>query len=166
MKKQEIFALERPHPNLLGYYFLASLCALIAMPILFLPAFFKYKTLRYRFDEKGISMSWGILFRREIYLTYQKIQDIHLTRNAVERWMGLGKLNIQTASASAGSEMIIVGIPQLEVLRDFIYAQMKGFENVPAGTVDAAGEAEKLMLLTKIHQQLMEINAKLEVGRV
>jgi uncharacterized membrane protein YdbT with pleckstrin-like domain len=30
-----------------------------------MPLYFKYETLRYRFDEEGMSMSWGILMRRQ-----------------------------------------------------------------------------------------------------
>ena len=39
---------------------------------------FRYHTMRYRFDAEGVSMSWGILFRREVLLNYSRIQDIHL----------------------------------------------------------------------------------------
>src|SRR4051794_8833091 len=70
----------RPDPSLLTYYMLVSLLAGPGFPIAFASLFFKYQTLRYHFDDEGISMSWGILFRREIYLTYRRIQDIHLTR--------------------------------------------------------------------------------------
>ena len=84
----------RPHSRLLKYYFLISLFAGPAFPLAFLPLLFKYETLRYRFDESGVSMSWGILFRRETYLTYRRIQDIHLTRNIVQRWMGLATVSI------------------------------------------------------------------------
>ena len=40
--------------------------------------YFRYHTLRYTFDEEGIDMRVGILFRREVNLTYARIQDIHL----------------------------------------------------------------------------------------
>jgi len=167
MREQEIFALERPVPRLLTYYFLQSLFGLVFMPLFFLPLFFKYKTLRYRFDEKGISMSWGILFRRETYLTYQKIQDIHLTRNIIERWLSLGTLQVQTASGSSGAEMSIVGIKQLESLRDFIYARMKGHDEesgeAPATqTAARTSTGEELALLREIAEQLAAINARLE----
>jgi len=86
----DIHAIERPHPNLLKQYAISSLVGLIAAPIIFVPLFFKYYTLRYKFDEEGVSARWGILFRREIHLTYKRIQDIHVKRNVVERWLGLG----------------------------------------------------------------------------
>ena len=159
LSQSEIFALERPDPKLLTYFFLVSLLALILMPLVFLPLLFKYRTLHYRFDEKGISMRWGLLFRHETYLTYKKIQDIHLTRNILERWMGLGTLRIQTASSSADAEMSIQGMLQLEDLRDFIYSQMKGHESVDGVAVQ---EDQGLMLLAAIRDQLRQINDKLE----
>ena len=63
-------------------------------------------------------MRWGILFRREIHLTYARIQDIHLRSNVVERWLGLARLLIQTASGSSGAEMTLEGIPEFEELRE------------------------------------------------
>jgi putative membrane protein len=85
--------IRRPSPVLLRYYVFFSLavtiCILPITAIVLLPNYFKYRTLRYSFDDDGISMAWGILFRREINLTYRRIQDIHVTRNLLQRWMGL-----------------------------------------------------------------------------
>lgn len=71
-------------------------------------------------------MRWGILFRREISLTYARIQDIHLTSNVVERWLGLARIQIQTASGSAGAEMTIEGLRDFEMIRDGLYSRMRG----------------------------------------
>src|SRR5262245_62420863 len=110
----------RPDRALLGYYLFISVLSNVLSPIVILPLFFKYETLRYRFDDEGVAMSWGILFRREVYLTYRRIQDIHLTRNIVQRWMGLATVSIQTAAGSAMPEMSIEGILQAAELRDFL----------------------------------------------
>ena len=124
--------IKRPARALLKYYGWIALLTGPFAPITFIPLFFKYETLRYRFDESGIGMSWGILFRRETYLTYQRIQDIHLTRNIIQRWMGLATVAVQTASGSATPEMSIEGILAANELRDHLYAKMRG----------ARGEAE------------------------
>lgn len=73
-------------------------------------------------------MTYGILFRREIYLTHRRIQDIHVTRNFVQRWLGLATVVVSTASGSSGAEMTmtIEGIREPEELRDFLYRQMRG----------------------------------------
>ncbi|MCI0539248.1 MAG: PH domain-containing protein, partial [Verrucomicrobiales bacterium] len=118
--------IERPSPKLLHYYVLKCLLAGPAFPIAFIPHYFKYHTLRYRFDGEGISMRWGILFRREIILNYSRIQDIHLSSNLIERWLGLAKIEIQTAAGSASAEMTIEGLREFEAVRDFLYAQMRG----------------------------------------
>jgi uncharacterized membrane protein YdbT with pleckstrin-like domain len=113
-------AIERPAAALLKYYFLVALLSGPAFPIVFLPLLFKYETLRYRFDDSGVSMSWGLLFRRETYLTYRRIQDIHLTRNIIQRWMKLATVSVQTASGSATPEMSIEGILAADQLRDYL----------------------------------------------
>src|SRR5690606_33558570 len=107
----------------------------------FLPLYFKYETLRYRFDDKGISMSWGLLFRREVHLTYRRIQDIQLTRNIVQRWLGLASVAIQTASGASSAEMVIEGVLEAEALRDYLYRQMRGALPEKGDTVIATGGA-------------------------
>ena len=87
-------SITRPIPELLKYYALYSLLSLVGFPIVFLIHFIKYKTLQYKFDDKGIAMSWGYLFRKEIYLTYRRIQDIHVTRNLIHRWLNLAAVSI------------------------------------------------------------------------
>src|SRR5262249_48816903 len=118
--------IERPDSSLLKYYVITSLLTGPGFLVLFWPLFFKYETLKYRFEEDGMSMSWGILFRHEINLTYRRIQDIHLTRNILQRWLGLATVSIQTASGSASPEMNIEGILEAEQLRDYLYSKMRG----------------------------------------
>jgi len=133
--------ISRPDRTLLKYYLLVSLLSGPAFPITALVLYFKFETLRYEFREDGVSMSWGILFRREVHLTYRRIQDIHLTRNLIQRWLGLATVSIQTASGSSTPEMSIEGILQAEALRDFLYAKMRGgdsVESLSAGTHAAA----------------------------
>lgn len=134
------YSIERPDPTLLKYYGLASLLAGPLFPIAFLPQWFRYITLQYKFDESGVSMKWGILFRKEVYLTYRRIQDIHLTRNVVQRWMGLAKISLQTASGSSEAEMVIEGILEAEELRDFLYSRMRGARNDTAETANSSEE--------------------------
>jgi putative membrane protein len=118
--------IDRPDPALLRYYIWIALLTGPLSPLVLAPLWFRYATLRYQFDDSGISMKWGIIFRREIYLTYRRIQDIHLTRNILQRWMGLAKISLQTASGSSQAEMAIEGVLQAELLRDFLYSQMRG----------------------------------------
>src|SRR5262245_55475056 len=124
----DVFRIERPAPALMKYYTLVCLMTGPLFPIFIIPNYFRYHTLRYRFDREGISMRWGILFRREINLTYTRIRDIHLTSNLVERWLGLARIQVQTASGTSSAEMTIEGLHEFEHVRDFLYSRMRGHE--------------------------------------
>ncbi|MEQ8821071.1 MAG: PH domain-containing protein [Sumerlaeia bacterium] len=134
----KVFAIERPHVNLIKLYILRS-CILPPLSFIGLPLlYFRYHTMRYRFDDEGIGMKWGILFRREVNLTYARIQDIHITAGPVQRWLGLADIHIQTASGSAAAEMTIEGLQEFEEIRDFLYEKMRGVKDEKKAR--AAGE--------------------------
>ena len=141
MSQETVSKIERPDPSLMTYYMLMCLLTGPLFPIFIIPNWFRYHTMRYRFDADGVSMRWGILFRREINLTYSRIQDIHLTSNLIERWLGLARVQIQTASGSATAEMTIEGIKEYEVLRDFLYSKMRGHHHAVTGGAGGAGAA-------------------------
>ena len=145
------------------YYAITALFTGPLSVVVILPLFFKYETLRYRFDAEGMSMSWGILMRREIYITYRRIQDIHLTRNIIQRWLGLATISIQTASGSSSPEMSVEGILEADALRDFLYTKMRGarehHEQIPGATdmnPEMAPKDEALALLREIRDLLRE----------
>lgn len=142
----------RPDRALLTYYVLYSLCFLIAAPLVFVPLWIRYVTMRYRFDEAGVAMSWGFFFRREVYLTYGRLQDIHVTRNIIERWLGLSKLPIQTASGSGDATMQIEGIREADQLRDFLYVRMRGAQ----GDQDRQIEPDASSQTTKLLRQILD----------
>jgi membrane protein YdbS with pleckstrin-like domain len=126
--------------ELIKYYLLASLAAGPGLIVLIPLRFFRYRTLRYEFDNEGMTARWGLLFRREVSLTYARIQDIHLVSNIVERWFGLGRVEIQTASGKAGAEMTIEGLPDFEHVRDQLYLRMRGARG--GGQAAAEGPAK------------------------
>jgi putative membrane protein len=126
---RHIQSLERPDKALWTYYLLSAIVIPPLFPILAPYLYFRYHTMRYKFTDDGISMSWGILFRREVIVNYARIQDIHLKSNFVERWLGLARILVQTASGSSSAEMTIEGIKEFEALRDFLYSRMRGVKD-------------------------------------
>lgn len=178
--QERVFALERPHPSLFRYYLLVSLVAGPFFPVVLAPLYFRYHTLRYRFDNEGVSMRWGVLFRREINLTYARIQDIHLSSNVVERWLGLARVEIQTASGSAKAEMTVEGVREFDEVRDFLYSRMRGTrdreeawseavrrsapragQSTAAGSPETAADAELAALLRQVTGELRALREEL-----
>ena len=136
---ERIRTLERPHSALWTYYIILSICSGPGIVIMLPYLYFRYHTLRYRFDEEGIHMKVGILFRRETNLTYARIQDIHLRSGLLQRWLGLANVQIQTASGSAGPELVIEGFKEYEAIRDFLYTRMRGYQ-VGGGSLRPAAD--------------------------
>lgn len=162
-----ILAITRPHPRLLTYYLLVAAAIPPLFPLAVLPLYFRYHTLRYRFTDEGISMSWGILFRREVIIHYARIQDIHLRSNLVERWLGLARVLVQTASGNAAAEMTLEGLQEFEAIRDFLYARMRGVKDraappslaSPAG--GSAADPELAGILREIATELRQVRLAL-----
>ncbi len=163
--RPKIFALSAPDPALFTLYLIRALCTgpglIFVLPYLY----FRYHTLRYTFDEEGIHMRVGILFRREVNLTYARIQDIHLSTGLLQRWLGLADIQIQTASGSSDAELVIEGFKEYEAIRDFLYTRMRGYHArgtetappLPASGVPAADpNAEMVALLRTIRDELRQ----------
>jgi putative membrane protein len=158
-------SITRPDPALLTYYIISAVLSGPFIVVVLIPLLFRYHTLKYRFDDEGISMSWGVIFHQEVYLQYRRIQDIHVTRNVLHRWLGLSAVAVQTAAGSAAAEMRIEGIKNPEALRDFLYTRMRGARGLdappcsspaPAATppVGAPPDDEALALLREIRDLL------------
>ena len=162
-----VLAIERPHPKLWTYYALCCLVVLPAAPVLLPFHWFRYRSMRYHFTAEGVSMSWGILFRRQILLNYARIQDIHLQSNIVERWLGLARLLVQTASGSSSAEMTIEGLLEFEAVRDFLYSKMRGVKDghhaapTATGADNPATDTELAATLREVAAELRELRRQL-----
>jgi putative membrane protein len=171
----QVQAITRPDPQLWKLYLIYSLLANVAFPVALLPYYFLYRTLRFRFDDEGVSVSHGLLWRRETYLTYARIQDIHVTRNIFERWLGIGTVKIQTASGSAAATESIPGLTAYQDVRNFLYARMRGHhigepavtgrEGADRQSAVSGGDAATLDALAGIRDELRAMRQLVESQR-
>ncbi|MFG0241748.1 MAG: PH domain-containing protein [Phycisphaerales bacterium JB054] len=158
----------RPDPVLLKHYLILSLCSGPFFPVVFLAHYCRYITLRYRFDDDGIWMAWGVLFKRETNLAYRRVQDINVTRGVIQRWLGLASVAVQTASANSMPEMKIEGVLDADGLRDFLYAKMRGAKGQADAPGDAAGDGgadgpdEALALLVEIRDGVSSLRERVD----
>ena len=167
--ESRVHAIERPESSLFTYYVITSILLGPLFFVALIPLYFRYHTMRYRFEEEGVQMRWGILFRKEISLTYARIQDIHLASNFIERWLGLARVQIQTASGSSSAEMTIEGVKEYELVRDFLYLKMRGVRSPgvaaarsSSGSVAPETAGELTAALHEVASALREVTQKLE----
>jgi putative membrane protein len=171
MSEEKIFSIKGPDPQLLTYYFIKSLLTGPVFFLLFPALLIRYYTLRYNFDAQGISMRWGLIFVREVNLTYMRIQDINLTSNVIQRWMGLADIQIQTAAGSISPEMIIEGLTDYKDLRNYLYSKMRGYRDLahpgepkisPAPAAAENGDSRAVALLTEIASDIRAVRSAVE----
>jgi uncharacterized membrane protein YdbT with pleckstrin-like domain len=161
---RHIAAITRPVDQLMHYYILKALATTFGFPITIVLLYFRFHTMRYVFTDEGISMSWGILFRHQILLNYARIQDIHLRSNAIERWLGLARIEIQTASGGS-SEMTLEGLTDPEAMRDFLYSRMRGASDKRHTSPVATESARLADVLEEIAGELKAIRVAVEGKR-
>lgn len=173
MVPDRIRTIARPHPRVLTLYAVNALLASVttcglALPFVLLgmaPLFIRYSTTRYAIDGEGVGLSWGWLSRQESHITFDKIQDIHLHRSLIERWLGLGTVRIQTASGNMSAEITLFGITEFEALRDYLYDHMRGHTSpraadAPSGGGEGEGEA-MLEVLRSLRDEVRALRAEL-----
>lgn len=118
--------IDRPSPALLTYYVLSSLLSLPAVVIVLPAMWIRYQTLKYELQESGIRTQVGLFFRKEVVVAFRRIQDIHVSRNIFQRWLGIANVSIQTASGNAMPEIVLEGMTDPDGIRDFLYERMRG----------------------------------------
>lgn len=171
MIPEHIREIDRPSPRVLQLYVLNALlfslssCG-IAFPFFLLgavPTIIQYRTMRYQIDAEGIGLSWGWLSRQESHITFDKIQDIHLHRSFMERWLGLGTIQIQTASGNTAAEVTLFGLTDFEALRDYLYDRMRLKESRPAAAGTGGADPDAVVsALRELRDEVRRLRA--EVG--
>lgn len=154
----------RPDPALLTYYILCSFMSFVAVVIVLPAMWVRYSTLRYQLEPTGIRMQVGWLFRREVVVAFRRIQDIQISSNLIQRWLGISSVSIQTASGSAMPEIVIEGVREPERVRDWLYSRMRGASqsstpatNSESASHDAVSREELLHVLREIRDSLKAV---------
>lgn len=134
---------------------------LVCYAIAALAFYVRFLTLRYEFAEDGFTRRWGLLFRRESFLAYARIQDAQVSQGVVERFFGIGTVAIQTAAGTKGFEESIEGLREFELVRDFLYGHMRGAHAKPSVTSVPA----EIGLVNDIRDEMRALRVAVEARR-
>lgn len=124
-------SLQHPEVYIAGenaFLFLSSEFALalnffaLVIVTFFIIAKLSYYFYRYELTEVGFKKESGIIYKKYVTITYERIQNVDITRGLLERILGLSSLFIQTAGSGAhiGAEGTLPGLSRVdaEQLRD------------------------------------------------
>jgi len=94
-----------------------------------------HSSVSFVLDDDKIIVTKGVWWKKKSFVHYNRITNINIYQNPIERSLGLGKVSIQTAgfSSAGGSggrlaEAQIFGIKNFEEIEDLILKLMKGIK--------------------------------------
>lgn len=154
----------KPDESLLKYYFTHSLFWLILFPVIFVAKYIRYRTLRYVFTEKEVTMSWGGINKQSISVSYERVQDVQLSSGPIERQFSLAKIQLQTASGDASAEIILEGFLHPDQVRDQLYEKIQlaknpEYQQEPSTPTLPSENSSSLELVETLQQIAEELKA-------
>jgi len=103
---------------------------------------------RYHYDctENFITIKKHVFTPTEIHVQYQKIQDVYVDQDLLDRMMGLYDVHIASATATSGIEAHIDGVDQqaAEGIKNFLLDKIKVGGMPPAGGSAAVSPIQNL----------------------
>lgn len=94
-----------------------------------IPALFRYLTVRYAIVDGAFVLRSGLVFRQVRTIPLERIQNINLKRNVLQRVLKVATLQIETASGSGvEAELAVVGNAEAERLAEALQGMVAAQE--------------------------------------
>lgn len=116
-------------------------------------AHFYFPTIQARLSHRALLYSHGVLFRQEMSIPLDKIQDVSLLHGPLLDAFGLCTLKVETAGGGqTGSAAVLVGVMQAAEFRSAVIARRDAIAGQGTATADS-----ELQLLREIRDSLLRI---------
>jgi putative membrane protein len=102
-----------------------------------------YRSLRYEVQDNEVVVNVGIWTKSVKHVPYRTVTNMQVKRDVVDRLLGIGTLNIQTAGMSGqkGAEERLVGLSDVQEVYERVADELRRFRGGMAPT-QAGVEAE------------------------
>ena len=99
----------------------------IILAINYIWEIFYFKSYFYDIGKDYLMIKKGVISRGEIHVLYNKIQDVYLDQDFLDRLFGLYDVHLETAGFSSGMEAHIDGVNEenSKKLRDILMSKVK-----------------------------------------
>jgi membrane protein YdbS with pleckstrin-like domain len=128
-----------------------------------------YRSLRYEIGEDKVIVRVGIWTRSVKHVPYRTVTNLTVRRGVLDRWLGLGSLDIQTAGISGTSkaEQSLVGLENADEVYALVAAELRRFRGAMAPTAageegEASGASSADSILTALLSEVRAIRQTLE----
>ena len=95
-----------------------------------------YRSLRYEVQDDEVVVNAGIWTKSVKHVPYRTVTNMEVKRDVVDRWLGIGTLNIQTAGMSGqkGAEERLVGLSNVQEVYEAVVGELRRFRGGMAPT--------------------------------
>ena len=124
-----------------------------------------YRSLGYEIGDEQVIVRQGVLTRAVKHVPYRTVTNLTVKRGLLDRWLGLGTLEIQTAgiSGTQQAEQSLAGLTDADEVYDLVVARLSRFRGGMAPTqaeTEAQGGADET--LAALLAEVRAIRAALE----
>lgn len=102
--------------------------ALAIIAAIYIYEYYYYKLYRYEFREDGADITKGVITRATGHVRYERLQNIYVDQDVLDRIFGLYDVHYETAGAESGAYAHVDGLikANADKLTDFLNERAKG----------------------------------------
>jgi len=127
-----------------------------------------YNRYMFQVQKDGIEIKRGILWKKDITIPYDRVQNVDIDRGPIEQLVGIYNLNVFTAGTSSetqaifGAEGYLPGVKNAEKVRDTILERVQESEEDGLGGRKKKTLGTDAKILEEILKELRSIRKKME----
>jgi uncharacterized membrane protein YdbT with pleckstrin-like domain len=120
-----------------------------------------YRSLRYEIQDDEVVVNVGIWTKSVKHVPYRTVTNMQVKRDVVDRLLGLGTLNLQTAGMSGqkGAEERLVGLSNVQEVYELVAGELRRFRGGMAPTQAGEEEVPAAALPGDLGEILAEVRA-------
>jgi len=120
-----------------------------------------YRSLRYEIQDDEVVVHVGIWTKSVKHVPYRTVTNVQVKRDVVDRLLGTGTLNIQTAGMSGqkGAEEQLVGLANVQEVYASVAGELRRFRGGMAPTQADVEEEPAVVLPEGLGEILAEVRA-------
>lgn len=128
-----------------------------------------YRSLSYEVQGDRVIVHAGVWTRSVKHVPYRTVTNLTVKRGILDRWLGLGTLDIQTAgmSGTSGAEQSLVGLEDAQEVYTLVAAEVQRFRGSMAPTAaEVEGEAVTSADILALLEEVRAIRRLLEEKKI
>ena len=114
----------------------------------------RYRTFRYRYEERELAMRWGLVFRKERHIPYTRIQNLDAAQNPFHRLFGVATVRLETGGGDEPeARMSVLPLGAFDEMRRRVFeARAEAAAEPVVAAADAAVDAPPAVRSTTLLQ--------------